>query len=140
MGLKRALQILMTALSVPAHKRDFAWAHTCCKASRKVHEGVWELQIKADEVLTEILPLLENVKQEMDALRIPRRGKLRKYIEAFSRNVGQRIDNLRDNYVEGNPSAFAPSSLLEEVEALLKESEGSDMEPQALLDRLLAQA
>jgi len=140
MGLNRALQILRTAVLVPTHKRGFAWAHTCCKASREVHEGVWALQTKADEVLTEILPLLENVKQEMDALPIPRRGKLRKYIGAFSRNVGQRIDNLRDNYVEGNPSAFAPSSLLEEAEALLKESEGADMEPQALLDQLLAQA
>lgn len=93
-------------LYVAAYKRDAQWAYLCCKRSRQVHEDVWELQIKPSQVLTEILPLLENVRQEMDVFIESRTGKLRQLLKVFSRNIDRRIDNLRNNYVEGKPSAF----------------------------------
>ena len=79
---------------------------------------------------------MEEVREQI--LKVPRKGKYGKYIDAFSGNIGLRIDNLRENYLAGKESAFAPSSLLEQVEEILREGEGSDMAPEELLAALHA--
>lgn len=85
---------------------DLAWAHGRCQESEDLHEAVWRWETDRSDVQSEVIPALE------EALVLMRSAKVEEQHEAlldgYIGNVNARIRNLRDNYLEGLPSAFRP--------------------------------
>jgi hypothetical protein len=101
---------MLEAMNTPPQMRNGEWAHERCADSRKLHEAIWETRPDPEFVRDEVIPFLRDVMSAV--LAVPRKGRYRTHIAKFARNIGLRARNLC-NFVDGKPSDFVPSSMLE---------------------------
>ncbi|HUT28548.1 MAG TPA: hypothetical protein VMX13_02060 [Sedimentisphaerales bacterium] len=114
MSLVLSIQKLESMIMVPVEERNVEWAHDICTSSRFVHVNVWRFQPDRKRV-RDIIELLERARSEL--LSILNSGDYdndRKKFQEYIDNVGARVANLKNNYLTGKPSAFAPHDKISE--------------------------
>lgn len=94
-------------------------AHDVCTASRFIHLDTWRFCAKYKYVKDTILPTLERAKRELTALLDSESLEKvdKEIISSYIENDKDRIKNLRENYLQGKPSAFRPDHMLSEPES-----------------------
>ncbi len=120
--LDSAVSRLKTGLELPPDRRGMTWASRRCVYSRFVHKNIWEAR-----------PEKEKVRQIVDLLRETQNAVIRKCFQEtnpeakeklvmYARNIGLRIINLEENYLQDRPSDFAPDDRLKEEEERVRAS------------------
>jgi len=107
---------LQVGLDVPTKKRSIKWASKRCVYSRFVHKNIWEV-CPDNRRVEEILDLLRSTRSAIITMCF---GKVtseeREKLILYIRNIGLRIINLEENYLNDKPSDFAPTDKLIEEE------------------------
>jgi len=88
--------------------RDADWAHDVCTASRMIHIGVWAECPGKDEVRSTVLPLLKQAAVAIAAIGDGLDGEGREMLDRYAKNDELRWANIKENYLQDKPSAFAP--------------------------------
>lgn len=95
MSYEQSVRQLKTILDVPPDDRDGFWAYKGCKLSREVIEDILELCPDAQEVKTEIVPLLQEVADSVEQIeKKDMGGSFTAYLPEFHENILDRIAKL----------------------------------------------
>lgn len=110
MNLRSSLGRMKLLLRVPSKKRDGKWAYDVCTASRWIHVGVWKECPNPRYVFSEVLRVMIDAKKELQVLKGKKHFNTaeRKEISAYVQNDSKRIKNIKQRYLKGKSSEFAP--------------------------------
>ena len=100
---------LRSQLTCPVAERDLSWAYHVCTLTRQIHMGVWEWRPSHEVVSNDVMPLLDQARQAVSAVRVAVDHE--KKISGFSRNIADRIANL-ERYVRNVSSASRREELI----------------------------
>ena len=119
MSIRLSVKNMESLLAARGEKRNMRWAHDVCTASRFVHIDVWRFCAKYNYVENTILPLLKRAITELlaqlDSESLEDAEK--ETIASYVKNDDDRIKNLKENYLQGKPSAFRPDDTLSEPQS-----------------------
>lgn len=105
-----AVEELELLLSVAPEERDARWAYNVCVLSRHVHINVWDDCPQA-EIVEGIIGLLNRARDQIRKLDVKGYSQHDKEeVDVHIINIGRRIKNLHDNYLQGKPSDFRPDA------------------------------
>ncbi|MHC4664666.1 MAG: hypothetical protein ACYS9T_01755 [Planctomycetota bacterium] len=109
LDLDTAVEQLAELLDVPPNQRRVEWVIKVCILTRHIHINIWG-DNPDPEAMRKILDLLNSAKEGMSD--VPTNTQLtdddQREIAKHAANVEARIKNLTRNYLERNPSEFAP--------------------------------
>jgi len=114
MTLEEAIRHLRALLSVPPEQRDSEWAYEVCRATRAVHEPIWQEHPPGPYVEKRVAPLLAEARDAVQV--VPRTGKFANEIDGFVANIDWRVRQCH-RYAHGEGPEDLPPEL---VEAALK--------------------
>ena len=109
MNLTSCVAEMKDLLSSEIHNLNSA--HQVCTASRMIHIGVWVECPSKEYVTNTVLPLLKKAEESLVALgEDVLEGDERRKVARYANNDRARFRNIKENYLEGKPSAFAPDN------------------------------
>jgi len=120
--LDAAIGRLAQALSKEQQSEGKKYARDLCICCRFVHMDVWTYCPDYDYVNKEIITLMHRAQEEIDKLVLllekqqDKEGA--KEVTIYKKNIGLRITNLQENYVQGKVSAFVPDSKISEPKSV----------------------
>lgn len=109
MTLEEALSSLRALLGVPPDQRGSGWAYDVCKATREVHEPIWQELPPTKYVENQVLPAFREAHAAVAA--VPREGKFADKIDDFAANIDWRRVQA-ERYVQGLGPEDPPPDLV----------------------------
>lgn len=109
MNLEEALSGLRALLGVPPDQRGGQWAYDVCKATREVHEPVWQELPPTKYVENHVLPTLRDAHVAVAA--VPHEGRFADKIDGFAANIDWRRAQ-GERYVQGLGPEDPPPDLI----------------------------
>ena len=103
-------------LDVGVEDRTMDWAHDLCVASQLLHSDVWKGCFTTDVVQKKVLKLLTHAKRALSNITATNtKGFDSDLIKSFKDNTNDRLRDIKDNYLRGNPPAILPGDKLREL-------------------------
>lgn len=96
--LASQLEICLSDSETP---RDWDWAEDRCVDARLIHVAVWQWEEDRKYVQEEVVPLLQDARNEVLDVRDQASDDERDGLAVFANNIGKRIANLTERYLKG---------------------------------------